>query len=236
MRVSEALASRYTCRAFLPTPVPKAEVQQVLEAARRAPSGGNLQPWRVWAMAGPPLEALKAAIRAQTDKDQLFEGEVEYAIYPAGLKEPYFGRRFRNGEGWYRALGIARDDYYRRARQVAANFELFGAPAALFLAIDRSMGPPQWLDLGIFLQSAMLAARELGLDSAPLESLSLWPKAVRGALQMPEELMLVCALALGHADPDHPVNRFRAERAPMEEIATFLGFEEAKTAAALLPG
>ena len=109
-------------------------------------------------------------------------------------------------------------------RQVAANFELFGAPVGLFLAVDRSMGPPQWADLGIFLQTLMLAARAEGLDTAPLEAWSLWPKTVRAHLGMPEELMLFCAVALGHADLEAPINQVRAERAPLEEFTTFQGF------------
>lgn len=227
MRVSEALQTRFTCRAFLPAAVPRAVVERILNDARRAPSGGNLQPWRVWALAGAELEALKAAIRAHTATGQLFEGEPEYAIYPADLKEPYATRRFRNGAAWYGALGIAHDDHAGYIRQVARNFELFGAPVGLFLTIDRSLGPPQWSDLGIFLQSILLLAREHGLHAAALESWSLWPRVVRAHLQLPDELMLYCAVALGHADPDAPVNRWRAERAPMEEIAVFRGFEAA---------
>lgn len=227
MDIFEAIRSRFTCRAFRPTPVPQATVAAILELAGRAPSGGNLQPWRVWALAGDDLEALKAKVRAQTAAGQLFEGEVEYAIYPEPLKEPYAGRRFRNGEAWYGALGIARDDMAARIRQVSANFELYGAPVGLFLAVDRSMGPPQWADLGLFLQTLMLAAKGHDLDTAPLEAWSLWPHTVREHLQMPDELMLFCAVALGEADREARANGFRAEREPLEAFATFRGFAAA---------
>jgi nitroreductase len=226
MLVCEAIEQRFTCRAFLPTPVRRETVEDIIRLAGRAPSGGNLQPWRVWALAGAELGALKAKVRASTAAGQMFEGQVEYFIYPSDLKEPYASRRFRNGEAWYGALGIAREDYAKRLSQVAANFEFFGAPVGLFVAIDRSMQQGQWADLGMFLQTLMLAAKERGLDTAALESWSLWPNTVREFLNMPAELMLFCGVALGHADPDAPVNRLRSERAPLGEIASFAGFEE----------
>jgi nitroreductase len=229
MRVCEAIRQRFTCRAFLPTPVRREEVEAIIRLAGRAPSGGNLQPWRVWALAGAELEALKAKVRAKTAAGQMFEGQVEYFIYPPELKEPYASRRFRNAEAWYGSLGIGRDDHGARLSQVAANFEFFGAPVGLFLAIDRGMQQGQWADLGMFLETLMLAAKERGLDTAALESWSLWPDTVRTFLHMPAELMLFCGIALGHADMEAPVNAVTSERAPMQEIATFSGFAEPAT-------
>jgi nitroreductase len=168
---------------------------------------------------------LKAAVRTKTSAGQLFEGAVDYVIYPPNLREPFLSRRFRNGERLYASLCIARDDYEARLNQVAANFELFGAPVGLFVCIDRDMLQGQWADLGIFLQTLMLAAKAKGLDTAPLEAWSLWPRAVGEALDLPAETMLFCAVALGYADPDAPANRHRAERAELSEFAKFRGFE-----------
>lgn len=124
MEVSEALARRFTCRAFLPKAVPGHAVEHVLRVAGRAPSAGNVQPWQVWALAGAPLEALKARVRAHTCEGQLFETAPEYTTYPEEMGEPYATRRFRNGEAWYGALHIARDDHTARMAHVAENFEL----------------------------------------------------------------------------------------------------------------
>lgn len=224
MDVFEALAARHTCRAFLPSPVPRATVEAILTAAGRAPSGGNLQPWRVWALAGEDLAALKARVLDAIAAGQLTDGDYEYLIYPPQLKEPYLTRQFRNGEQLYGAMNIARDDAAGRMLQFRRNFEMFGAPVGVFLAIDRTMGPPQWADLGIYLQSLMLAATARGLSTAPLESWSLRHRTVREHLEMPDELMLFCAVALGVADETDPVNAIRAERAPLEEVAELRGF------------
>jgi nitroreductase len=224
MRVSKALESRYTCRAFLPTPVPRSSVEAILEAASRAPSGGNFQPWWVWALAGDELRRLEDVVADKIAQGQLMEPDVEYLIYPPD-KEPYATRRFQNGEAMYAAIDVARDDGAARLRQYARNFEFFGAPVGLFIAIDRTMLQGQWADLGIFLQSLMLMAREHGLHTAALESWSLFHRTVREFLRLPDDLMLYCAVALGHADPDAPINQTRAERAPLAEFVQFRGFE-----------
>jgi nitroreductase len=201
-------------------------VAAILRGASRAPSGGNFQPWWVWALAGADLAALKADVGAQVAAGRMMEDQLDYLIYPPD-KEPYATRRFRNGEAMYEAMGVARDDWPGRMAQARRNFEFFGAPVALFIGIDRTMLQGQWADLGIFLQSLMLLAREHGLHTAALEAWSLWPRTVREHLRMPDDLMLWCAVALGHADPDAPVNRVRAERAPLQEFAVLRGFEPA---------
>ncbi len=224
MDVIEALASRFTCRAFLPTPAPRAVVEAILSGAAHAPSGGNFQPWRVWALAGEDLTHLERIVGEKIAAGQVIDGELEYMIYPPD-KEPYASRRFRNGEAMYDAIGVARDDGAGRMRQLIRNFQFFGAPVGAFIAIDRTMGPPQWADLGMYLQSAMLLAREHGLHTAAIEGWSLQHKAVREFLGMPEELMLGCGLAIGYADLAHPINSVRAERAPLAEFAVLRGFE-----------
>lgn len=158
MDVLEALATRHACRAFLPTPVPRQAVEMILTAAGRAPSGGNLQPWRVWALAGAPLDDLRATVLAKIDGGQMIDGDYEYLIYPPSLKEPYLTRQFRNGEQLYGAMNIARDDAAGRMRQFRLASSCSAPRSALVLAIDRSMGQAQWSDLGMYIQSVMLAA------------------------------------------------------------------------------
>jgi nitroreductase len=224
VNVSEAVESRISCRAFLDTPVPEATVRAILDAARRTPSGGNLQPWIVYALAGEPLAHLKAKVRARVAADPRGDGSHEYDIYPPGLGEPYRTRRFKAGEDLYATIGIARENKLARLLQLAKNYEFFGAPVGLFFYLDRSLGPPQWSDVGMYMQTVMLLAREHGLHTCPQEIWSLVPTTVAECLQAPPQLILFSGMALGHMDTTHPVNRLRTERAPLEEFATFRGF------------
>lgn len=223
MNVSEAVESRTSCRAFLPTPVPGSTVRAILDAARRTPSGGNLQPWHVFALAGEPLADLLATIRGKLPTHPRGDG-AEYDVYPAKLGEPYRTRRFRVGEDMYATIGISREDKLGRLLQFARNYEFFGAPVGLFFCIDRQMGPPQWSDLGMYMQTVMLLAREQGLHSCAQESWCVWHRTVGEFLALPPELMLFAGMALGHRDPDAPINRLKSERAPLEEFASLRGF------------
>ena len=213
-----------SCRAFLPTPIPERTVRDILERAARAPSGGNVQPWRVDALAGAKLEELKALVRARPELLPRGEG-AEYDIYPRGLKEPYETRRRQVGAALYQSIGVTRDDRAGRYRQYARNFEFFGAPVGLLLSIDRSMGPPQWSDLGGYIQTVMLLARGYGLHTCGQEAWTHWHKTVYSFLNIPPEYILFCGLALGYADETAPINRWRAPRAPLESYATFTGFD-----------
>ncbi|MGJ5043088.1 nitroreductase family protein [Bradyrhizobium sp. HKCCYLRH1062] len=140
MKVSDALNSRISVRAFLDKPVPGETVKDILLAAGRSPSGGNLQPWHVWALAGQELERFKSLVAERMKIDPTGE-KAEYNIYPPELKEPYRTRRFKNGEDLYRAIGIPREDKAARLKQLAKNFKFFGAPVGLFFAVDRQMEP-----------------------------------------------------------------------------------------------
>jgi nitroreductase len=223
VKVSEALKTRITCRAFLDTPVPEATVRAILEEAKYAPSGGNLQPWHVYALAGARLEEFLALV-AERQKTTPFGEGSEYPIYPKDLKDPYKARRFKCGEDMYATVNIERADKAGRLRQFANNFRAFGAPVLLLLAIDRQMGIDQWADLGMFAQSVMLAAREHGLHTAPQEAWAVWHKTVAEFVNMPPELMLFCGIGLGYMDETAPINALRTDRAPLEEWATFSGF------------
>ena len=224
MKVSAALDSRMSCRAFLPTPVPEARLRQILTAASRAPSGGNLQPWYVDVLTGAPLMALLARVSPLIAQHPLGYSS-EYPVYPSPLGEPYRTRRHRNGEDLYATIGVPREDRPARLRQYARNFEGFGAPVIMFVSIDRGMGSAQWSDVGMFMQSVMLLAREHGLDTCPQESWSGWYREVAEAIVLPPQRMLFAGISVGYRDPSAPINRLRTDRAPLEEFATFRGFD-----------
>lgn len=222
MKVSEAIETRITTRAFLDKPVSGEVLRQILETAKRAPSGGNLQPWHVWVLAGEPMARFKALIKEKMAVSPRGEG-TEYHIYPPELKEPYKARRFKCGEDMYATIGVPREDKFGRLLNFARNFEFFGAPAAFFFAIDRTMQQGQWADLGMFMQSIMLLAREHGLHTCPQEAWAIWHKTLGEFLPIPPELMLFCGMGIGHMDEAHPINTLRTERAPLAEFATFVG-------------
>jgi nitroreductase len=224
MNVRDAVASRYSCRAFLPTPVSESTVRDIVGRAARAPSAANIQPWRVDVLAGERLEALKALLRPRMDELPKGEGN-EYPIYPKELAEPFQSRRFGVGEMLYRAVGIPREDKPARYRQFARNFEFFGAPVGLFVSTERSFVLGQWIDLGSYIQSVMLLARVHGLHTCPQEAWSSFSRTVSSFLDLPPSAMLFCGIALGYADESAPINSWRAPRAPLEEFATFRGFE-----------
>lgn len=221
MDVNEAVARRISVRAFKPDPVPAAVVRELIEAAKQAPSGGNLQPWRVTALAGEPLAQLIANARARA-----FSGAeaMEYDIYPKDLWAPLRDRRFQCGEDMYGVLGIPREDKPARLRWFARNVELFGAPVGLFFSLDRRVGPPQWSDVGMFMQTLMLLAVEQGLDTCAQEFWATLPRTVGEAIGMDDDHMLFAGMALGYRDDSAPINTLRTRREPFEAFADLKGF------------
>ena len=222
MNVSDAVASRRSVRGFLDTPVDPAVIRRVVEKAGRAPSGGNLQPWHIDVVAGEPLNELKAIMRQRMAAAPGGE-PTEYDIYPKVLTAPYKNYRFAVGEELYRALGIPREDKMARMMWFARNFQFFGAPLALFCTVAKTMGPPQWSDLGMYLQTLMLLLREAGLDSCPQECWAIYPATIRGFLGVPDDRMLFTGMAIGFKDDADPANAARADRAPLADFATFRG-------------
>ena len=176
------------------------------------------------ALAGKKLEELKALVRARPELLPRGEG-AEYNIYPSDLKEPYETRRRQVGAALYQSIGVTHEDRAGRYRQYARNFEFFGAPVALLFSIDRSLGPPQWSDLGGFIQTVMLLAREYGLHSCGQEAWTHWHKTVYSFLNLPPEYLLFCGLALGHADERAPINSWRSPREPLEAFLIISGFD-----------
>ena len=217
------ILARRAIRGFLADPVPRADVEHLLDVAARAPSGTNMQPWQVIALAGPALddfrEALAAAYLAGDDTDK-----IEHIYYPNPLFEPYISRRRKIGWDLYGLLGIARGETDKMRAQVAANLRFFGAPVGLLCLIDKRMRIGSWIDYGMFLQNLGLAARARGLDSCPMAVFAEFPRTIRRLLAIPEEMEIVCGFALGREDPGAPANRLRTERVPAAAFTDFRGF------------
>lgn len=221
MTVTEAVQQRISVRAFTDRPVSGEVVREILQAAAKTPSGGNLQPWRVHALAGEPLAAFKAIIAGRLGQPD----GAEYDVYPPNLWEPFRTRRFQCGEDLYGTLGIPREDKIGRMRQFGGNADFFGAPAGLFFSLDRKLGPPQWADLGMYMQTVMLLAQERGLGTCAQEFWSIYAQTVAKFLDLPEDHMLFAGMALGWPDEEHPVNTLRTRRDPFEAWAELRGFE-----------
>lgn len=222
MDIKTALMARKSIRAFTNQPVSIDVVKEILERAARAPSGSNLQPWRVHVLAEQTREEL---IRRVHDRmEELPRGEgPEYSIHPANVHdEPYHSRYMRASELMYGAAGIEREDKVARQKHLAKNFSFFGAPVGLIFTIDRQMGPGQWMDLGMYLQSVMLLALDFGLETCAQEAWALWPNLLKESLALPDNEMVVCGMAIGHADRAAPINNFTSERAPFDEYVTVL--------------
>ena len=217
MKVSEAVESRQSIREYLEKPVDNNIIKEILEKSARAANGGNLQPWKICVI---NKESMKDFLKQQSEWT---EPETSaYDIYPPKLKEPYRTSRYELGEQMYSLLGIEREDKEGRFMQVLRNFEFFGAPAAIFCFVDKQMGPPQWSDLGMFLQTFMLLAQEAGLDTCAQEAWSMKQESVSDFFKIDSETMVFCGMAIGYKDPDATINQLRSERRPVDDWATFV--------------
>jgi nitroreductase len=222
LTLSAAVDTRRSVRAFLNRPVDMALIKQILALAARAPSGGNLQPWRITILAGKPLERFRC-VMARRIAENPTRDEMQYQVYPDNLAEPYRTQRFRVGEAMYATLGIPREDKAARLRWFHRNYQFFGAPVGLFVFVDRHMGVAQWVDLGIYLQTVMLLLRSNGLDSCPQEAWAAYHTEVSGFLGTDADWVLFSGLAVGYADETAPVNNFRSERMALDNFATVVG-------------
>ena len=223
MNVTDAVLSRRSVRSFRPDPVPVEVLRRVLGKAQRAPSGGNVQPWNAHVLAGEPLARLIGAM-AEVIPQGRSAHSPEYAIYPAELEGAYEARRFSVGEAMYAAVGIPREDKAQRLGMFRKNFRAFDAPVLMLVHTPRYMGPPQWSDIGMWLQTVMLLLREEGLDSCAQEAWAVYQKQVRACVAIPDDHVFFCGLAIGYRDAKAEVNRFDVARAPLAEAVVFDGF------------
>ena len=219
MDVYEAVRTRRSVRNFTNRPVPREALERVLAAAAWAPSGSNIQPWHTYVVTGASLVEIRKLAGERVAAGDRWD-EREYEMYPADLKSPYSERKSAFGAQRYGELGIARGDLEARQRAASANWNFFGAPAALFCYIDRGMGPPQWADVGGYLQTVMLLLRAEGLHSCPQMAWSVYRKTVVKVLSPPDGLILYCGMSIGYEDVTVPSERMG--RAPLDETVTFV--------------
>ena len=219
--VEQAIRSRRAVRAFLPDPVEPTLVGRLIDLAARAPSGTNMQPWKLRVIGPQSRARLEAALLAALDAGER-PGVEEYRYYPERFREPYLSRRRKVGWDLYGLLGVVKGDTEGMRRQTAANLRFFDAPVALMLTIDRDLEIGSWLDLGMFIQTLLIAAQGHGLDSCPQAIFAQFHPIVRRELQISEDEVVVCGIAIGKADPDAPANRLVPEREPVESFTTWL--------------
>ncbi len=216
MNITEAIRGRASTRMFTDQAVSRDVIHQILDAARWAPSGVNTQPWQVAVVMGDAKRKIGDALVEARSLGQV--ANPDYKYYAERLTEPYRSRQKACGLALYGALGIGRDDTQDRMAQWLKNYHGFGAPVELLFLVDAILEKGSWLDMGMFIQNVMLAARAHGLATCPQAAMAEYPDIVRGFLQLPESQSLVCGVAIGHADPDDPINKYRTEREPVESF------------------
>ena len=219
--IDGAIASRRSIRRFRPDPVPVATVREILAVARHAPSGTNMQPWRVVVAGGERKRALSAAIHAAFDRAA--PPPMEHEFYPSPFPEPYLSRRRKVGWDLYGALGITKGDNARMRAQTGRNYDFFDAPVGMIFTIDRVLTIGSWLDYGMFLQNIAICARGRGLDTCMQAAFGFYHETIREQLGIPQSQIVVCGMSLGFAVTDAPENIFPVERESVEGFASFQG-------------
>ncbi|WP_114521969.1 nitroreductase [Altererythrobacter sp. ZODW24] len=224
MNVSEAVETRRSVRAFTDQPVDPAALQRVLDKAALSPSGGNTQPWSAVIVTGNALADITAKIKAKVQSAPMGE-DMEYAIYPEGLDGRYEEQRRAIGKAMFNSIGLERGDGAGRIAQMAKNWDSFGAQVQLFTYTRKYMGPPQWSDMGMWLQTVMLLLREEGLDSCAQEIWAMYGTYMRKLLDIDDDHIFFCGMAIGHRDESDPINNFDRPRTPVGDTVRWMGFE-----------
>ena len=219
--VFEAARTRRSIRAYKPDAVPPATLRKIVELGRHAPSGSNIQPWRVHVLTGATLKRVGAAIQQAFLRDEPGH-KRDYDYYTDPVFEPYLQRRRECGWGLYSTLGIGRGDHEKSKAYRATNYNFFGAPTGLVFTIDRRLEKGSWLDYGMFLQTIMLAARAQGLHTCAEASIASYPDIVRRELGLTDDWVVICGMALGYADGAAVINTFQPPRIALEDYAVFL--------------
>ncbi|EJF81824.1 nitroreductase [Bartonella doshiae] len=218
--IFQSILSRKSVRAFSDQPVPQETIKEILKFAARAPSGTNLQPWQVIVLTGKILQQIGEELSQLALSG--VKGEREYHYYPRQWREPYLSRRRKVGLDLYKSLGIQKGEQEKILYQKARNFLFFGAPVGLLFTMDHDMEIGSWLDLGMFMQTIMLAARGFGLDTCPQAAFADYHKQIRTLLSVPSDRCIICGMALGYRDVNAPENNFETEREPIENFVRFV--------------
>jgi len=221
--VDEAIITRKSVRAFLPTPVARSTVEDLLALASRSASGSNIQPWRIRIVAGEVKTRLTQAILDAIARDGFKPYQREWNYYPVQWREPFLSRRRKIGWDMYSLLGVAKGDFEGTHQARLRNYEFFGAPVGMIFTLDEDLEIGSWLDLGIYIGAIMIAARGHGLDTCPQAAFADFHSIIRPLLGISEKEIVICGLALGHADPDAPINTLTTERAPIGDFTMFQG-------------
>ncbi len=224
-KLETIISQRRSIRAFRPDPVDGALVERILDVAARAPSGTNMQPWKAYALTGPALGKLKAALLSAEAEDGTTR-EAEYQYYPSPIFEPYMGRRRKVGLDLYGILGIARGETAKMRKQHARNLMFFDAPVGLMFTINRKLKIGSWLDYGMFLQNVMVAARCNGLETCVQAAFAPFHEVIRADLGLDPDEIVVCGMSLGYADPNAPENALDTERVEARSFTRFIGFDD----------
>nr|WP_311528938.1 nitroreductase [uncultured Ralstonia sp.] len=220
--VDQAITSRRSVRAFLPTPVAREDIEAILDVARRAPSGSNTQPWKVYVLTGESKARLSESVLAAYDHPEVDTlHREEYPYYPRTWIDPYQSRRRKVGWDLYGLLGIERADKARMHEQHARNFRFFDAPVGIIFTIDRVMEQGSWLDYGMFLEAVMVGARARGIDTCPQAAFTQFHRIIGEHLGLPDDEMVVCGMSMGYANPTAIENTLLTERAPVSDFTRF---------------
>src|SRR5215475_7805773 len=221
--VDAAINTRQSVRAFLPTPVSRDTVEMLLELAARSASGSNIQPWRIRVIGGEVKDRLEKAIFDAVARDGFEPYQREWNYYPVNWREPFLGRRRKIGWDMYGLLGVPKGDFEGTHRARMRNYQFFGAPVGMIFTLDEDLEIGSWLDLGIYLGTLMIAARGHDLHTCPQAAFADFHKVIRPLLDIPDNQIIICGMALGHIDPSAPVNRLATERAALADYASFDG-------------
>lgn len=227
MNVHDAIMSRRSIRRFLSKPVPREALLRILEGAAIAPSGHNIQPWKVYAVAGGVKAAISADILKAIAGEPADAHQPEFDYYPVEWFEPFIGRRRKLGHELYAILGIGREDKAGREAQMLENFKFFGAPVGLFVTFDRRLAAGTFMDVGMFVENILIGARGEGLDTCGQAAFINFHKVIRKHLPMGDNELLACGISLGFADPSAPENKLLPEKLKPEQFTSFHGFEGA---------
>ncbi len=220
---SNLMRARSSTRRFKETPVRRSDIELLCETARYAPSGANIQPGKLYVLSGASKSRLADALcTAFLSGDK---GNEEYSYFPSPMPSHLKERQHETGWALYGSLGIERRDIAGRREQHLRNYHFFDAPVGLIVTIDRAMGPGCYMDLGMFLQSLMLAVKAHGLDSCAIGALSPYHHIIRAHVPVPDDEIVVCGMAIGFGDEAAPENGFQTSRATVSEFVDFSGFD-----------